>query len=92
MVHLVNIHSLTDFQRNTKRFVAQIKAQKEPLVLTVHGNAEIVVQDAQTYQELMDRLEYAESIVGILKSMEEFECGEGMSVRDAMEQLRRKWN
>ena len=90
MVNLANIHSLTDFQRNAKHFVAQIKAEKEPLVLTVNGKAEIVVQDAQTYQELMDRLEYAESVAGILKSMEEFERGEGMPVRDAMEQLRRK--
>jgi PHD/YefM family antitoxin component YafN of YafNO toxin-antitoxin module len=90
MVKLANIHSLTDFQRNAKSFAVQAKETKEPMVLTVNGRAELVLQDAQAYQELLDRLDYAESVVGILQSMEEFENREGIPVKQAFEQLRRK--
>jgi prevent-host-death family protein len=90
MIKLANIHSLTDFQRNAKTFVVQAKETKEPLVLTVNGRAELVVQDAQAYQALLDRLEQAETIAGILKSMEEFGRGEGTPLKQAFAQLRRK--
>ena len=32
-----------------------------PLVLTINGRAEVVVQDAEAYQELLDRVEAIES-------------------------------
>lgn len=89
-INLSNIHSLTEFQRNAKSFVNQVKETKEALVLTVNGKAEVVVQDAETYQELLERLEYAETIAEIVKSMEEFKRGEGMSVKEAFDTLRKK--
>lgn len=46
MINLENIHPLTDFKRNVKQFIEHIKTTKSPLVLTVNGKAEIVVQDA----------------------------------------------
>jgi prevent-host-death family protein len=60
MINLEQIHSLTDFKRNVKQFLERIKATKSPLVLTVNGKAEVVVQDASTFQEMIDRLERAE--------------------------------
>ncbi|MCP6762224.1 MAG: type II toxin-antitoxin system Phd/YefM family antitoxin [Fischerella sp. CENA71] len=67
MINLDNIHSLTDFKRNVKQFLERIKINKSPLVLTVNGKAEIVVQDASTFQEMMDRLQRAEKEVQKLK-------------------------
>jgi prevent-host-death family protein len=90
MINLANIYSLTEFQRNAKSFVNQAKESKQPLVLTVNGRAEVVVQDAEAYQSLLDRLEMAEAVAGVLKSMEEFEQGEGIPVRDAFERLRQQ--
>jgi PHD/YefM family antitoxin component YafN of YafNO toxin-antitoxin module len=90
MINLANIYSFTEFQRNAKAFVAQIKGSKDPLVLTVNGKAELIVQDAQAYQDLLDRLERAETIAGIVKSMEEFEQGKGIPAREALDQLRQK--
>jgi PHD/YefM family antitoxin component YafN of YafNO toxin-antitoxin module len=90
MINLANIYSFTEFQRNAKAFVAQIKGSKDPLVLTVNGKAEVIVQDAQAYQDLLDRLDRAETIAGIVKSMEEFEQGKGIPAREALEQLRQK--
>ena len=39
-----DIHSLTDFKRNTSDYVKQMKKTKSPVVLTVNGKAELVVQ------------------------------------------------
>ncbi len=60
MITLDNIHSLTDFKRNTSAYVEKMKDTKAPLVLTVNGEAELVVQSAKAYQELVDRIRQIE--------------------------------
>lgn len=67
MINLSNIHSLTDFKRNAKDFVERIKATKAPLVLTVNGKAEIVVQDAETFQAMTERMQKNEAELKHLK-------------------------
>ena len=41
-----DIHSLTDFKRKTSEFMKQLKETGSPVVLTINGKAELVVQDA----------------------------------------------
>ena len=60
MIDLREVHPLTDFQRNAKEYVGKLKDSKTPLVLTINGRAELVVQDAVSYQALLDRLEALE--------------------------------
>jgi prevent-host-death family protein len=60
MITLGNIHSLTDFKRNTSAYVEKMKDTKAPLVLTVNGKAELVVQSAKAYQELLDHIRQIE--------------------------------
>ncbi|BAY86119.1 prevent-host-death family protein [Calothrix parasitica NIES-267] len=52
----------------------------------------MVVQDAESHQELLDRLELLETSAGIRKSIEEFELGKGMSLDEAFEQLQDKYD
>ena len=51
-----DIYSVTDFQRNAKTHVARLKRSKSPMILTVNGSAAIVVQDASSYQSLVNRV------------------------------------
>ncbi|WP_414545425.1 type II toxin-antitoxin system Phd/YefM family antitoxin [Nostoc sp. CCY0012] len=67
MINLEQIHSLTDFKRNVKQFLERIKATKSPLVLTVNGKAEVIVQDASAFQEMINRLERTEEELRQLK-------------------------
>ncbi|TAN53976.1 MAG: type II toxin-antitoxin system Phd/YefM family antitoxin, partial [Rhodospirillales bacterium] len=60
MVRLDAIQSLTDFQRNTRKHLERLKRTGLPEVLTVNGQAELVVQDAVSYQKLLDRAERAD--------------------------------
>lgn len=91
MVNLSDIHPLSEFQRGAKAFLAKLKETKTPIVLTVNGKAAAVVQDAESYQQLLDRLELLESIVGIRKSIDEFDKGEGMLLREAFQNLQEKY-
>lgn len=56
MVNVQNIHSLTEFKRNANSYIETIRSTKAPIVLTVNGEAAVVVQDAIEYQALVDRL------------------------------------
>jgi prevent-host-death family protein len=60
MVNLQNIHSLTEFKRNANSYIETIRSTKSPIVLTVNGEAAVVVQDAIAFQEILDRLTSAE--------------------------------
>jgi PHD/YefM family antitoxin component YafN of YafNO toxin-antitoxin module len=71
MLTLNNIHSLTDFQRNPKGILGKIKASRRPVVLTVNGKAELVVQDAESYQRLLDKVEAAEDLEAVHRGLEQ---------------------
>lgn len=53
-----DIQSLSTFKRNTSELISQMKETGSPVVLTVNGKAEVVVQDAAAYQRLLDSIEY----------------------------------
>ena len=57
-----DIQSLSNFKRNTSSAIAQMKQTGEPIVLTVNGKAEVVVQDAKSYQQLLEKIERLEAI------------------------------
>jgi prevent-host-death family protein len=59
--------SLSTFRRDTARLIKESHKTKQPLVLTVNGVAAIVVQDVESYQELLDAKERMEAIEGIRK-------------------------
>lgn len=85
-----DIDSLTHFKRNTAEVIEQLKTTGEAMVLTVNGKAEIVVQDAASYQRLLELVDRAEAVVGIKKGLESMARGEGIPAEEAFERLRRK--
>jgi PHD/YefM family antitoxin component YafN of YafNO toxin-antitoxin module len=90
MIDLRDVRSVTEFQRNMKDCVTELKKKKTPLVLTVNGRAELVVQDAASYQALLERVERAETVAGIRRGMKGFAEGKGRPAREALEELMNK--
>jgi len=90
MIKLEDIHSLSDFQRNTKKHVTRLKESGQPTILTVNGKAEIVVLAAASFQKLADQVERAEAIEGIHRGLEEAKADKGRPIRDAVEAIRKK--
>jgi prevent-host-death family protein len=56
-----DIHSLTDFKRRTSELLKDLQRTNRPIVLTVNGRPAVVVQDAEAYQLILDRLEELET-------------------------------
>ena len=70
-----DIHSLTDFKKNTAKFVEQLKETGEPVVLTINGKAELIVQDATAYQKLLQIADEARVLEGIRQGIEDMNAG-----------------
>jgi prevent-host-death family protein len=66
-ISLKNIHSLTEFKRNANVYVEQVRNSLSPLVLTVNGEAAVIVQDAAGFQAMIDRLRAVEAELQELK-------------------------
>lgn len=85
-----DIHSLTDFKRQTAIFIEQIKQTGHPLVLTLNGKAELVVQDAASYQRLLNELDQVEAIEGIRKGLKAVQEGRTRSAEEVFEEIRQE--
>ena len=83
-----DIQPLTNFKRNTTELVRQMKETGEPIVLTINGRAELVVQDAGSYQRLVELVDRLEAIAGIRKGLDESTRGEGQPIEDAVREIR----
>lgn len=82
-----DIHPLTDFKRKTSDFLRQLKETGSPLVLTINGKAELVVQDAASYQRLFDLAERLETIEAAKESIISADRGEGRPMDDALDAI-----
>lgn len=85
-----DIQSLTDFKKNTPEFLRQLKETGEPLVLTINGKAELVVQDAASYQALLNLAEKARVLEGIRQGLEDMKAGRALSLDDFKDHVRKK--
>lgn len=86
---LSQIYSLSEFQRNTRDHIGELKKTGSPAILTVNGHAEIVVQSAEAYQKLLDDSELLENIRALSKGIEQSKRGEGRPMREFLESLAR---
>ena|SRR5689334_6872091 len=68
-----DIMSLSTFKRDSNKVMRQMKKTKEPVVLTVNGKAAIVVQDAESYQRLLEMKERAEAVEVLRKRLATFD-------------------
>jgi len=85
-----DIQSLTDFKRHTVDFVKKLKKGHRPLVLTVNGRAEVVVQDPESYQRLLEMAESFEAISAVQEGMAQAKRGEGVSLQQFDKRMRKK--
>jgi prevent-host-death family protein len=85
-----DIQAMTTFRRNPGKFMKHLKKTKRPLVLTINGKAEAVVQDAEAYQHLLDIAAHADAAEGIRQGLEDVKKGRMRPARDMLEAFRRK--
>lgn len=86
-----DIHSLSSFKRHTSEFIQQMKQTGKPVVLTVNGKAELVVQDAESYQKLLNMLEQLETIAGIKQGLEDIDAGRTRPLAEFEQEMQQKY-
>jgi hypothetical protein len=87
MVDVKDIQSLTDFQRKSRATIARLKKTGRPAVLTVNGQAEVVIQDAASYQRLVARAAEADKLMELKRSIAEYRGGRVRDLGDALDEL-----
>ncbi len=83
-----DIQAVTTFRRNPREFMRRLKKTKRPLVLTVNGKAEAVLQDARAYQHLLDIAAQADAAEGIRQGLEDVGKGRTRPAREVFDQIR----
>ena len=78
-----DIESLTNFKGNTREYLERIKESGHPLVLTVNGKAEVVVQDAESYQKSLELVDHIQAIKGIQKTPTTMSVGHLRQIRSS---------
>jgi len=61
-----DIRTVSELKRKTRELLAQVKATRRPLVVTVKGRAEAVVVDAESFE----RLQKAANLAAMLSRAE----------------------
>jgi PHD/YefM family antitoxin component YafN of YafNO toxin-antitoxin module len=84
-----DIHPLSNFKRNTPEFLRQMKESGRPVVLTINGKAEMVVQDPASYQKLVELAERAERMDALQASIEDMRAGRVIPAESMLAEMRR---
>jgi len=87
-----DIQPLTYFRRQSADVVKRLKATRRPMVLTINGKAELVVQDAVSYQRLLDIAAQADAHEGIRQGLEDISQGRTRPSREVFDDLRREYD
>jgi PHD/YefM family antitoxin component YafN of YafNO toxin-antitoxin module len=66
----------------------ELKETGRPLTLTVNGGEMIVMQDALSYQRLLEELDRAEALAGVQRGLEAMEAGRTRPVKEFLAELR----
>jgi prevent-host-death family protein len=92
MFKTTSIKPLSDFVRNTKAHIEHLKSTHEPQILTVNGEAAIVVQDAESYEKMAALAEQARQDAKLQAAMDYFQKGgEGIKADDLFAKLEAKY-
>ena len=85
-----DIQPLTTFRRKTGELLKHLKQSKRPVILTVKGKAEAVVQDAEAYQRLLDIAAQADVFEAIRQGLDDKAHGRTLPAREIFDYLRLK--
>lgn len=88
MISPKDVHSLSEFQRNAKKMLKDLKKSKRPALLTVNGKGAVVVQDAAAYEKLIDRLDDLLALPSIRAGLKDVKAGRTKPLSQVADELR----
>lgn len=67
--------------------IANLRESGQPIVLTVNGEAEIIVNDEGSYQKLLELAERVETIEALKVGIDEMKAGKGEPAEKVLKEL-----
>ena len=89
-----DVKPLSFFKQKSDTILNYIKSTKKPKFITVNGNVEFVVQDAQSYQDMVEYVDSINStyvVAKVKKAMKEIEEGKGIPVDELLSRIEKKY-
>ena len=86
-----DIQPLTTFRNNSVKMMQRLKKTRRPIILTVNGKPEAVVQDAAAYQRLLDIAAAADANEGIRQGLEDVAAGRTRPAREVFAELNEEY-
>lgn len=75
MVQPSDIHTVTDFKRNSTELIEVLERSGRPQVLTVEGRPKVVLLAVEAFERMAALAERAETIEGIRRGLADVEAG-----------------
>ena len=85
------VQPLTNLQDHPAEVIAQARATRRPITLTVDGKPAFILQNAAAYQRILDLAALADAREGIRQGLEELRRGEGRPVGEVFDEMREKY-
>lgn len=85
-----DIESLSNFKRHTVELLGRMRRARRPVVLTVNGKAELVVQDVESYQRLLELADRMETLEAVEAGLKDVDAGRTKPARQVLAKLRAK--
>lgn len=83
-----DIMPLSNFRRQASKIVKKLVREKRPAFITVNGKVAVVVQDADSYQQLFDKIEELETMLSIKRGLDDISTGRVSDLSEVTARLR----
>lgn len=87
----MTFYRLRTLSAGARNFLKRMRKTQKPVVLTVNGKAEMVVQTAEDYQRMAGEMEQLLAIEGIRRGLESMKAGRGIPAAEAFAVLESKY-
>lgn len=86
-----DIQSLSVFKRDTAKFRRQLKKTRQPIVLTVNGKADMVVIDADSYDEYLREKDRLDMIASVNHGIDDMRAGRTKPAEQVFREFEEKY-
>lgn len=84
-----DVDSPSNSERDIPKFLRRLKEAGHPVVLTINGEARLVVQDPASYEKLLEIAERAEQMEALGEAVEEMRAGKGEPIEEMFAEMER---
>lgn len=86
-----DIQSLSVFKRDTAKFRRQLKKTRQPIVLTVNGKADMVLIDADSYDEYLRDKDQIDMIASVNRGIDDMLSGRTKPAEQVFREFEEKY-